>query len=232
VNVDATHLVGVGGYGVSHEDVALFSRPLSDRLDPLVRVLHTGQPAVFHASRTNRHTTIPSTPLRTSGFLALPLPAPRGKETEAVGLLLVRASTPVTADLNWLLRVLGQRIGQIRGRGGVAEETRTLLHHLVWNDRNFMELLTADYSFLTTELAEMYGLPAPKEQFEMVKFPADSNRAGILGQGTFLASTAGPTDTSPTARGKLSPRTTSASAPPRSAVTSSSPSRPARTSSR
>jgi hypothetical protein len=83
----------------------------------------------------------------------------------------------------------------------MAEETRTLLHHLVWNDRNFMEALTADYSFLTTELADMYGLPAPKEQFDMVKFPADSKRAGILGQGTFLASTAGPTDTSPTARG-------------------------------
>lgn len=83
----------------------------------------------------------------------------------------------------------------------MAEETRTLLHHLVWDDRNFMELLTADYSFLTSELAEVYGLPAPKDQFEMVKFPADSNRAGILGQGTFLASTAGPTDTSPTARG-------------------------------
>ena len=83
----------------------------------------------------------------------------------------------------------------------MAEETRTLLHHLVWNDRNFMELLTADYSFLTSELAEVYGVPAPKDQFEMVTFPADSNRAGILGQGTFLASTAGPTDTSPTARG-------------------------------
>jgi len=83
----------------------------------------------------------------------------------------------------------------------MAEETRTLLHHLVWSDRNFMELLTADYSFLTSELAEVYGLPAPKDQFEIVKFPADSNRAGILGQGTFLASTAGPTDTSPTARG-------------------------------
>ena len=83
----------------------------------------------------------------------------------------------------------------------MAEETRTLLHHLVWNDLNFMDALTADYSFLTTELAEMYGLPAPKEQFEMVKFPPDSKRAGILGQGTFLASTAGPTDTSPTARG-------------------------------
>ena len=54
----------------------------------------------------------------------------------------------------------------------MAEETRTLLHHLVWNDRNFMEALTADYSFLTSELAEVYGVPAPKDQFEMVKFPA------------------------------------------------------------
>ena len=83
----------------------------------------------------------------------------------------------------------------------MAEETRTLLHHLVWNDENFMEALTADYSFLTSELAEVYNVPAPKDQFEMVKFPADTVRAGILGQGTFLASTAGPTDTSPTARG-------------------------------
>jgi hypothetical protein len=83
----------------------------------------------------------------------------------------------------------------------MAEETRTFLHHLVWNDRNFMEALTADYSFLTSELAELYAVSAPKDQFDMVKFPADTRRAGILGQGTFLASTAGPTDTSPTARG-------------------------------
>jgi hypothetical protein len=83
----------------------------------------------------------------------------------------------------------------------MAEETRTFLHHLVWNDRNFMEALTADYSFLTSELAEVYAVPAPKDQFDMVKFPSDTQRAGILGQGTFLASTAGPTDTSPTARG-------------------------------
>ena len=83
----------------------------------------------------------------------------------------------------------------------MAEETRTLLHHLVWNDLDFMDALTADYSFLTSELAEVYGVPAPKDQFDLVKFPAETRRAGILGQGTFLASTAGPTDTSPTARG-------------------------------
>jgi Protein of unknown function (DUF1592)/Protein of unknown function (DUF1588)/Protein of unknown function (DUF1595)/Protein of unknown function (DUF1587)/Protein of unknown function (DUF1585) len=102
-------------------------------------------------------------------------------------------------------------INAVKGRGfgeftpelaaAMAEETRTLLHHLVWNDRNFMEALTADYSFLTSELASLYGVPAPDGQFEMVKFPAESSRVGLLGQGTFLASTAGPTATSPTARG-------------------------------
>lgn len=83
----------------------------------------------------------------------------------------------------------------------MAEETRTLLHHLVWNDRSFMEAFTAEYGFLSTELASLYGLPAPAGEFEMVKFPADTRRAGLLGQGSFLVSTTGPTDTSPTARG-------------------------------
>lgn len=83
----------------------------------------------------------------------------------------------------------------------MAEETRRLLHYLVWEDRNFMELFTADYSFLSAELASLYGLPTPPGQFEKVKFPADSKRAGLLGHGSFLASTAGPTETSPTARG-------------------------------
>jgi Protein of unknown function (DUF1592)/Protein of unknown function (DUF1588)/Protein of unknown function (DUF1587)/Protein of unknown function (DUF1595)/Protein of unknown function (DUF1585) len=83
----------------------------------------------------------------------------------------------------------------------MAEETRRFLHYLVWEDRSFMEAFSADYSFLTTELASLYKLPAPPGQFEMVRFPADARRAGLLGQGSFLASTAGPTDTSPTARG-------------------------------
>ena len=126
VDADASHLVGVAGYGVSHEDVELFSWPLTDTTDPLVRVLLTGEAAVFRPSRTNGHAGIPSTPLRTSGFLALPLPAGRGEDADVVGLLLVRPTTRVTPDLTWLLTVLGQRIDQIRGRGGVAQEARKL----------------------------------------------------------------------------------------------------------
>lgn len=102
-------------------------------------------------------------------------------------------------------------INAVKGRGfaeftpelgvAMAEETRSLLHDLVWNDKNFMESLTAQYSFLTDDLAAVYGLPAPKGEFDRVEFPATVRRAGILGQGSFLASTAGPIATSPTARG-------------------------------
>jgi len=83
----------------------------------------------------------------------------------------------------------------------MAEETRTLLQYLVWNDKNFMEALTADYTFVSSDLAGLYKVPAPPGEFEMVKLPATAHRAGILGHGSFLASTAGPTATSPTSRG-------------------------------
>ena len=83
----------------------------------------------------------------------------------------------------------------------MVQETRMLLGHLVWNDLNFMEALTADYSFINADLARVYGLPEPAGEFEMVKFPASLPRAGILGHATFLASTTGPVETSPTARG-------------------------------
>ena len=83
----------------------------------------------------------------------------------------------------------------------MAEETRRLLDHLVWDNRNFMELLTADYTYLSADLATLYKLPPPSGQFELVKFPTDSPRAGYLGEAAFLAANAGPTETSPTQRG-------------------------------
>jgi hypothetical protein len=83
----------------------------------------------------------------------------------------------------------------------MVQETKMLLGHLVWSDRSFMDAFTADYGFLNADLARLYGLPEPAGEFDMVKFPAELPRAGILGQATFLASTAGPVETSPTARG-------------------------------
>lgn len=83
----------------------------------------------------------------------------------------------------------------------MTEETRSFISDLVWNDRNFMDAFTADYSFITADLAAIYGVPAPAREFDRVKFPADSERAGLLGQSLFLSLTAKPDDTSPTARG-------------------------------
>jgi hypothetical protein len=83
----------------------------------------------------------------------------------------------------------------------MAEETRHLLADVVWNDRNFMDLFRADYGFLNADLASLYGVPAPANAFERVEFPADSGRAGILGQAAFLSANSKPAETSPTARG-------------------------------
>ena len=51
------------------------------------------------------------------------------------------------------------------------------------------------------DLARLYGLPAPAEEFAKVEYPADSGRSGVLGHGSFLVLTSKPAETSPTARG-------------------------------
>ena len=83
----------------------------------------------------------------------------------------------------------------------MTEEARIFLGDLVWNDRNFMDFVRADHSFVNSDLAAIYGMPAPAKEFDRVDFPAGSERAGLLGQALFLALTAKPDETAPTARG-------------------------------
>lgn len=83
----------------------------------------------------------------------------------------------------------------------MLEETRRLFRHLVWQDRDFRELFTANYTFINSDLARLYDLPRPTEEFGQVEYPADSGRAGVLGHGTFLVLTSKPAETSPTGRG-------------------------------
>ena len=83
----------------------------------------------------------------------------------------------------------------------MVEETRRLFNHLVWEDKNFMEFYTADYTFLSTELAQLYDLPSPSDEYARVNYPADSGRSGVLGHGSFLVGTSKPAETSPTERG-------------------------------
>jgi hypothetical protein len=83
----------------------------------------------------------------------------------------------------------------------MVEETRQLFNHVVWEDRNFTEFFTADYTFVSTDLARLYGLPSPPEEFARVEYPPGSGRGGVLGHASFLTLTSKPSDTSPTERG-------------------------------
>jgi uncharacterized protein DUF1592/uncharacterized protein DUF1588/uncharacterized protein DUF1587/uncharacterized protein DUF1595/uncharacterized protein DUF1585 len=82
-----------------------------------------------------------------------------------------------------------------------VEETQRFLADLVWNDRNFLNYLTADYSFINSDLAALYGVPAPPTEFSRVTLPEKLPRSGILGQISFLTLTSQPGETSPTVRG-------------------------------
>lgn len=83
----------------------------------------------------------------------------------------------------------------------MTEEARLFVSDLVWNNRNFMDAFTANYGFVNADLASIYGVPAPPQDFARVEFPLQSERAGLLGQALFLALAAKPDDTSLTGRG-------------------------------
>lgn len=83
----------------------------------------------------------------------------------------------------------------------MTEESRRFIGDLVWNDRNFMEAFTAKYSFINSDLAAVYKVPPPARDFQRVEFPAESERAGLLGQTLFLTLSSKPDETAPTGRG-------------------------------
>jgi hypothetical protein len=83
----------------------------------------------------------------------------------------------------------------------MTAEASMFVADLVWNDRNFMDLFTAKYVYENADLAPIYKVPPPSKEFEQIVFTPESERAGLLGQTLFLASTAKPEDSSPTARG-------------------------------
>jgi len=83
----------------------------------------------------------------------------------------------------------------------MTQEARRFVSELVWNDGNFTQLFTAPYGYANGDLARIYGVEPPANDFDRVAFPANSDRAGLLGQALFLTLTAKPDETSPTARG-------------------------------
>lgn len=87
-------------------------------------------------------------------------------------------------------------------RGAMKRETEMLFEHIARNDRDLLELLTAEYTFVDEGLAKFYGLKGLEGAgFQKVKLSAESKRGGILTHGSFLVATSNPNRTSPVKRG-------------------------------
>ncbi len=80
-------------------------------------------------------------------------------------------------------------------------ETTLFFDSLVREDRSFLDLLTADYTFVNERIARHYGIPnVTGEAFRRVQVP--DYRRGILGHGSILTLTSVADRTSPVMRGK------------------------------
>jgi mono/diheme cytochrome c family protein len=87
-------------------------------------------------------------------------------------------------------------------RGAMKRETEMLFEHIARNDRDLIELITADYSFMNKALAEFYGLTnLVKGDFQKVSLTPETKRGGILTHGSFLVASSNPNRTSPVKRG-------------------------------
>lgn len=87
-------------------------------------------------------------------------------------------------------------------RGAMKRETEMLFEHVARSDRDLVELITADYSFLNKPLAEFYGLTnVAGADFTRVSLPPGSHRGGLLTHGSFLVASSNPSRTSPVKRG-------------------------------
>jgi PAS domain S-box-containing protein len=131
VDTESNMLVGVAGNGIPPDELDLFSWPLSDMRDSLVAALRAEQPITLKPGKANGHPArvLPATVLGSGALTAIPLRGVKESSQEgegALALLLVRATTPLPADVIWLATVLGQKIEQVRGRGSLTEEVRRL----------------------------------------------------------------------------------------------------------
>jgi len=87
-------------------------------------------------------------------------------------------------------------------RDAMRQETLLFFESLVHEDRNLLNLLDSDYTFLNERLAAHYGIDGVwGEYMRRVELPADSPRRGLLGHASLLTTTSAANRTSPVVRG-------------------------------
>jgi len=88
-------------------------------------------------------------------------------------------------------------------RQAFRAETELFFQSIMREDRSVLNLLKADYTFLNERLAKHYGIPnVYGSRFRRVSTSAESERGGLLRQGSVLAVTSYATRTSPVIRGR------------------------------
>ncbi len=88
-------------------------------------------------------------------------------------------------------------------RQAFRKESELFFETILREDRNVLELLSADYTFVNERLAKHYGIPGVYgSRFRRVTFGGDAARGGLLRQGSFLTVSSYATRTSPVLRGK------------------------------
>ncbi|MDG2176010.1 MAG: DUF1592 domain-containing protein [Gammaproteobacteria bacterium] len=84
----------------------------------------------------------------------------------------------------------------------MRQETLLFFRSLVREDKNLLNLLDADYTYLNERLATHYGMEGVWGGYmRRVELPEDSPRRGLLGHGSILTATSVPNRTSPVIRG-------------------------------
>jgi cytochrome c551/c552 len=88
-------------------------------------------------------------------------------------------------------------------RQAFRRETELFFDSVLREDRNVLDLLSADYTFVNERLAKHYGIPhVYGSQFRRITLDDGSWRGGLLRQGSILTVTSYATRTSPVLRGK------------------------------
>jgi Protein of unknown function (DUF1592)/Protein of unknown function (DUF1588)/Protein of unknown function (DUF1585)/Protein of unknown function (DUF1587)/Protein of unknown function (DUF1595)/Cytochrome C oxidase, cbb3-type, subunit III len=89
-------------------------------------------------------------------------------------------------------------------RQAMRRELELLFDSIIREDRNVVDLLSADYTFVNERLAKHYGIPnVYGSRFRRVTLGPDmDSRRGLTGKGALLTTTSKPERTSPVTRGK------------------------------
>ena len=87
-------------------------------------------------------------------------------------------------------------------RIAMQREVRDYFNYVLSEDRDIIEFINSNYTFLNERLATYYQVPGVKgDELRKVELPPDSPRGGILTMGATLMVTSNPTRTSPVKRG-------------------------------